>query len=87
MSCKIELWKRPPGSARGAVVLLRKVWEGMAEYADAVIALLLALVFGLLGAFGVVSQEATSGGILTTLAVFAIVILRDRVNKVSTRHR
>jgi hypothetical protein len=65
------------------VVLLRRGWEGVAEYADAVIALLLALVFGLLGAFGIVSQTVTSGGILTTLAVFAIVILRDRVNTIS----
>lgn len=63
--------------------MLKRVWEGTAEYADAVIALLLALVFGLLGALGTVSQSVTSGGILTTLAVFAIVILRDRVNKIS----
>lgn len=63
--------------------MLRRVWEGIAEYADAVIALVLALVFGLLGALAVVSQQVTSGGILTTLAVFAIVILRDRVNKIS----
>jgi hypothetical protein len=63
--------------------MLKKIWEGIAEYADAVVALLLAIVFGLLGAFGVVSQAVTSGGILTTLAVFAIVILRDRVNKVA----
>jgi hypothetical protein len=63
--------------------LLRKVWEGVAEYADAVIALLLALVFGILGGLGIVSQAATGGGILTTLAVLAIVILRDRVKKIS----
>lgn len=63
--------------------MLRKLWQGIAEYADAVVALLLAVTFGLLGALGVVSQSVTSGGILTTLAVLAIVILRDRVNKVS----
>jgi hypothetical protein len=65
------------------VTVLKKFWQGIAEYADAVIALVLAIVFGLLGAFGIVSQTVTSGGILTTLAVLAIVILRDRVNKVS----
>lgn len=63
--------------------MLKKLWQGVAEYADAVVALLLAVVFGLLGAFGVVSQAVIGGGILTTLAVLAIVILRDRVNKVS----
>jgi hypothetical protein len=65
------------------VALLRKLWQGIAEYADALIALLLAVIFGLLGALGAVSGTVTSGGILTTLAVLAIVILRDRVNKVS----
>lgn len=63
--------------------MLRRVWEGTAEYADAVIALLLALAFGLLAALGFVSEQVISGGILTTLAVLAIVILRDRVNKIS----
>lgn len=63
--------------------MLRKLWQGTAEYADAIVALLLAIVFGLLGALGIVSQTVTGGGILTTLAVFAIVILRDRINKVS----
>lgn len=63
--------------------MLKKTWEGIAEYADAVVALMLALTFGLLGGLGVVSQSVTSGGILTTLAVLAIVILRDRVNKIS----
>jgi hypothetical protein len=63
--------------------LLKKLWQGTAEYADAVVALLLAVVFGLLGALGAVSQRVVGGGILTTLAVLAIVILRDRVNKVS----
>lgn len=63
--------------------MLRKIWQGIAEYADAIVALILAIVFGLLGALGIVSQSVTSGGILTTLAVLAIVILRDRVNKIS----
>lgn len=67
----------------GAVALLKRIWLGIAEYADTVIALLLAVAFGLLGALGVVSPTVTSGGILTTLAVLAIVILRDRVNKIS----
>jgi hypothetical protein len=61
----------------------RRHAPGIAEYADAVIALLLAVVFGVLGAFGVVFQAVTSAGVLTTLAVLEIVILRDRVNKVS----
>jgi hypothetical protein len=51
------------------------------EYSDSIIALLLAVVFGLLGAFGAVSQSVTSGGILTTLALLAVVILRDRINE------
>jgi hypothetical protein len=63
--------------------MLKKIWLGVAEYADAIVALVLAVVFGLLGSLGIVSESVTSAGILTTLAVLAIVILRDRVNKVS----
>jgi hypothetical protein len=61
--------------------LLRKLWEGIAEYADAVVALLLAVAFGVLGALGLVSQTVTGGGILTTLALLSVVVLRDRVTK------
>lgn len=64
----------------------KKLWQGIVEYADAVVALLLAVVFGLLGIFGAVSQAVIGAAILTTLAVLAIVILRDRVNKVSLDH-
>jgi len=71
---------------REAAALLKKLWQGTAEYADAVIALLLAVVLGVLGAFSVTSQNVTSAGILTTLAVLAVVILRDRVNKASLDH-
>jgi hypothetical protein len=63
--------------------VLRKLWQGLAEYGDAVVALLLAVLFGLFGSLGLVSQTVTGGGILSTLAILAIVILRDRVNKVS----
>lgn len=61
--------------------MLGKLWEGTAEYADALIALLLAVVFGTLGALGLVSQTVTGGAILSTLAVLAVVILRDRVTR------
>lgn len=66
-----------------SVSVPKKIWVGIAEYADPVVALLLACLFGVLGAFGSVSQTVTSGGILTTLAVLAVVILRDRVNEAS----
>lgn len=61
--------------------MLTKLWAGIAEYADAVIALLLAVAFGVLGAVGLVSQTVTGGAILSTLAVLAVVILRDRVTR------
>jgi hypothetical protein len=63
--------------------VFKRVISWVAEYADAVLALLLALIFGLLGLVGDDSPTALSGAILTTLAVIAIAILRDRANKVS----
>jgi hypothetical protein len=49
------------------------------------IALLLAIVFGALGAVGLVSAVVMSGLILTTLAVLAVVILRDRISTSESR--
>lgn len=65
---------------------MRKLWEITVEYADTVIALVLAIVFGVLGAVGQVTTVGVlSGLILTTLAVLAVVILRDRISMSESR--
>jgi hypothetical protein len=52
----------------------------VAEDADSLLALLVALVFAVLGPLDLVSQAAINGSILGTLAVIAIIMLRDRGN-------
>lgn len=56
----------------------RREIEYIGEYADSLLALAVALVFAVLGPLGVVSQAAVNGSILGTLAVIAIMMLRDR---------
>jgi hypothetical protein len=58
----------------------REIIKYIVEYADPLLALLVALVFAVLGPLGVVSQAAINGSILGTLAVIAIMMLRDRGN-------
>jgi len=58
----------------------RAIIEYIVEYADSLLALLVALVFAVLGPLGLVSQAAINGSILGTLAVIAIMMLRDRGN-------
>jgi hypothetical protein len=57
---------------------LRKLWEITFAYAATMIALVLAAVFGILGALNVVSPTVTDGLVMTTLAVLAVVTVRDR---------
>jgi hypothetical protein len=58
----------------------REIAGYVAEDADSLLALLVALVFALLGPLGFVSQAAINASILGTLAVIAIIMLRDRGN-------
>jgi hypothetical protein len=62
----------------------RRSWREIVGYvhegADSLLALLVALVFAVLGPLGLVSQAAINGSILGTLAVIAIIMLRDRGN-------
>lgn len=50
----------------------------IAEYADSLLALVVALVFGVLGPLNVISQAVVNGSVLATLAVIAFILLRDR---------
>jgi hypothetical protein len=59
---------------------LREIAGYVVEYVDSLLALLVALVFAVLGPLGLVSQAAINGSILGTLAVIAIMMLRDRGN-------
>lgn len=56
----------------------REIVEYIVEYSDSLLALLVALVFAVLGPLNVVSQAAINGSILGTLAVIAIMMLHDR---------
>jgi hypothetical protein len=62
----------------------RHPWREIAAYvvedADSLLALLVALVFAVLGPLGLVPQAAINGSVLGTLAVIAIMMLRDRGN-------
>jgi hypothetical protein len=58
----------------------RAIVEYVVEYADSLLALLVALVFAVLGPLGLVPQAAINGSILGTLAVIAVMMLRDRGN-------
>jgi hypothetical protein len=53
---------------------LRWLWENI----DPVAALVLAVVFSVLGVFGVIGQEVLSNVVLATLAVIAFTLLRER---------
>jgi hypothetical protein len=53
---------------------LRWLWENI----DPIAALVLAVVFSVLGAFGVIGQEVLSNVVLATLAVIAFTLLRER---------
>jgi hypothetical protein len=58
----------------------REIAGYVVEYVDSLLALVVALVFAVLGPLGVVSQAAINGSILGSLAVIAIMMLRDRGN-------
>jgi hypothetical protein len=61
--------------------------ERIIEYADSTLALFIALVFAVLGPLGIVSQAAIDGSILGTLAILALMMLRDRANNSALRQK
>lgn len=69
----------------------RRPWQGMVESfiedADSALALLVALVFTVLGPLGIVSQAVINGSILGTLAILAIMMFRYRAGSKSTSRR
>jgi hypothetical protein len=63
----------------------QEIIDYIIEYADSVLAILVALVFAVLGPLGIVSQAVTNGSILGALAVLALMMLRDRANNKALR--